>query len=99
MDIFLRQQNVFDFLILAARKVQDKQKEKKDHLNQCFSTGGPRSFLCGPPNFSHFVLNCNFLHNYYNFYEKPTLLALNASRNDKISQFYLHIMHERDRKS
>jgi hypothetical protein len=64
-------------------------------IDQCSSTGGPRSYLCGPPNFSHFVLNCNFLHKYCILYEKPALLALNASRNEKISQFYLH---ERDRK-
>jgi len=61
---------------------------------QCFSTGGPRPTggpqrsLSGPPNFNHFVLNRNFIHYYYKFYK----------RNDKISQFYLHKMHEKGRK-
>jgi len=55
--------------------------------------------VSGPPIFSHLVLNCNFTHNYYKFYKKPTLLAIKlyklTSINDKRSQFYLH---KRDRK-
>jgi len=62
-------------------------------LEQWFSTGGPRPsggpqrFVSGPPNFSNFVSNHNFKHNYYKFYKKPTLLAIRASRKDKISQY------------
>lgn len=37
------------------------------------------------------------MHNYLKNFKKPTLLAIQASRKDKISQFKLHKMYERDR--
>ena len=60
-------------------RVRDEKRGKREREND-------------PPNFSHFGLNCNFVQNYYNIYEKPTLYALNASNKSILSPY------ERDRK-
>ncbi len=66
-----------NWLIERARKLcsRDRDAEEKSGIEQCFSTGGPKRSLSGSPNFSHFVSNHYFIHNYYKFDKKPTLLA------------------------
>jgi len=51
-----------------------------NRLEQCFSTSGPQRPLSGPPNFSNFV---SYVHNYYKFYKKPTLLAIKHQEKTK----------------